>query len=255
MHCLLHISPKFEGPLVVADCATAVVSPANKQALPAARMSRPASGRSERPSSSGSRRARAKKELLSSVDVPAATVEDLIAAGNRNEALSLGAELVAQRETKILALREELFALQLRSKDVSRSHARRLLQIASLEHTWEQGREREARLEFELEKFCLMKEQVFVFRDKDTAAECAALKEHNAELIDKVRARLSPRSRTQHIPIGRCLAHSARSCSQAEKWKARFEMLQQERWRFVRQWKDAQAQRAAEEQSEREKVA
>ena len=48
---------------------------------------------------------------------------------------------------------------------------------------------------------------------------------------------------------------SQRACSQAEKWKARFEMLQQERWRFVRQWKDAQAQRATEEQSEREKVA
>lgn len=95
------------------------------------------------------------------------------------------------------------------------SHAKQVLQIAALEHELEKEQQHSKELQSELSHQNKMLEQVLSFRDSESASDLNGLLHENAELAD-----------------------------QRDRWQERAEMLQQERWGFVKKWKDAKDGRA-----------
>jgi hypothetical protein len=167
-------------------------------------------------------------------------------------ALRKAEETLAARDHEMEMMRAETASSREKVADALRNSARRIAQVALLEATLEEQRRKEEMLEVELHKHSQMMDSVMNYRDKETSREYHEILRESTQrrLIEPgqcacVRTCARPCLHTERLLT--CVwprrSSSLRALADAElsekcaRWKQRAEMLQQERWEFVRKWK------------------
>ena len=175
--------------------------------------SRPVSPGDVLPQSKGGKSGRAEKKGKKGVTVQNVEPSSTSGATDMPQTLGEALEELARKTKRIDALEAEVAVAHDKQAEVTRSSAKRLVQIAALEDALEREKAKSAAATEELEKQRGMMELVMNFRDQECARDVNELMHENMELKAKM-----------------------------ETWRERAQTLQQERWKFVRKFQAAKLQ-------------